>query len=128
MALGRFNSSGKKKISSCLPAPIFPSSNADADPKPLPSPWSLLLMVLCRNQWPVRLLPQLPVTHQQQCWVSLLPILAPPGQLWQALGEVTNRGSAKQPLPSAQSRQHSPRHLQPPHHTTPANVFWSVLD
>lgn len=122
VALGRFNNTGKNKALPAFLLLFFPLPRLMLTPSYSPlSLWSFLLMVLCRNQCPVGLLPQLPVTHHQQCWVSLLPMLSSPGQVWQALGKVPDQSPAKQPLPSAQSRQCSPWHPQPPHDTTSAN-------
>lgn len=129
VALGRFNNTGKKKSSSCLPALIFPSSKADADPKPPPTlsmvisaHVSVQKSVACQAPAPALCHPP-----HQQCWVSLLPTLSSPGQVWQSLGKVPDQGSANQPVSSARSRHCNPWHLQPPHHTTCANVFWGVL-
>lgn len=83
VALGRFNNTGKNKALPAFLLLFFPLPRLMLTPSCSPlSLWSFLLMVLCRNQWPVGLLPQLPVTHHQQCWVSLLPMLSSPGQVW----------------------------------------------
>lgn len=77
MALGTFNNTGKKKALPAFLLSFFPLPRLMVTPSPFPPfPWSFLLMVICRNQWPAGLLPQLPVTHQQQCWVTLLPVLS----------------------------------------------------
>lgn len=68
--LGRFNNTGKKKALPAFLFSFFPLPRLMLIPSPFPpSLWSFLLMVLCRNQWPVGLLPSFlsPTTSSAGC-------------------------------------------------------------